>query len=720
MYIVTVGTTNEGVLKDAFDLLQALISGVQAYSHQGKLNELQQTYQYMLHYYAEGSKDPKREQIYAGIRTGVYELADLIKHEALFADSPNAYYAAGRALALQSYGAAEFIDRLHVFYGIDRWPRYELSVSQLFNTLWTTAFLSETDIHSVRKALKQEAFPVQAKCQIVSALWLGLQMSFDKEKLNLLFDAADEANNEVRIRAMVSICLTLYTYPSRTEYYPTIRQRLDAMAEKPDFKRILTTIIFRFILARETEKVTHKLQADILPEMMKLASKVDPYTGRVLLSSELEGDEMNPEWKDIISNSKLAEKIEEYGNMQEEGVDVMLSTFIHLKHFPFFRNVSNWFLPFTTRHSAFQDQEDLDNATLETLVRASYMCNSDKYSFFFSLLQFPGEHRRALIGQMEGQIGDLKEQLEQELKSIHTNVESIAGQYVQDLYRFYKLYPHHTDFLDIFTWDLDFHLLPALKPYLSDTETLVSIAEFYLRKGYYGNAQDIYDQLMERQEGADETLYQKSGYCKQMSGDPEGALKDYLRSELLNPDSKWLIRRIADCYRLMKRPDEALKYYSRHEQLQPDVISVLIYIGHCHMEMKNYNEALKCYFKVDYLEPDSHKVWRAIAWCSFLSGRYDQSRHYYGKILSHQPQLQDFLNAGHTEWVLQQIPQAIAHYQSAVAQTGSRDGLEKFLMHFREDIPDLIRAGIDMSEILLMQDQMRYLWYEQYPMSSPT
>lgn len=127
-----------------------------------------------------------------------------------------------------------------------------------------------------------------------------------------------------------------------------------------------------------------------------------------------------------------------------------------------------------------------------------------------------------------------------------------------------------------------------------------------------------------------------------------------------------VIRRIAGCYRTLKQPEEALKYYHRYEAFNPDDLSIQICIGHCHLELKNYNEALKYYFKVDYLDNKSTKAWRPIAWCSFLTGKYDQARNYYKKIMDNQPNTQDFLNAGHTEWALQNIKGALAFYKKAV------------------------------------------------------
>lgn len=702
-YTRILDSLNIGALKPAFDSIQGLIAGTGLYSFQNKLNELQETYQYMLRYFIEGTNDPMQDQIYASIRIGTYELVDHIRHEALNAESPQIYYSVKRTMDVQQIDIEALTGVLQTQYDVEDYIHYEDSLNQLFSKIWTTAFLSEKEIYPIQNSLKNETFPSLAKCQIVSALLLGLQTSFDKEKLYLLFDAASLKDEEIRIRALIAIFLTLYTYRSRTSFYPGIQHHLDILAEAPDFKRILDTIIIRFILSRETEKITHKLQEEIIPAMIKLAPKMNPNIN-LTDSSELSGDEMNPEWKNILADSKLTKKLEEYNQMQEEGADVMHSTFIHLKHFPFFRNIGNWFLPFTIKHSAFKGMQKL-SSVLETIIQASYMCNSDKYSLYFSIFQIPEEHRNIMINQMSSQLNEMNKQVGEELKNKQNKIENIIGQYIQDLYRFYKLFPRHTDFNDIFNWTLDFHNLPILKPYISDVETLVNIAEFYLRKGYFDNAQDIYQQLA-TQNTFDEMLYQKLGYCKQMNGDYAGALNEYLRSEILHSDSKWVIRRIANCYRALKQPENALKYYMRYDQLSPDNISIQINIGHCYMEIKNYNEALKYYFKADYLEPHSYKAWRAIAWCSFLTGKYDQARNYYKKILNNQPQTQDFLNAGHTEWCLQNTKKALTYYKAAIQSESG--GFEVFYELFKEDIPTLVLIGIEMSEIALLLDQLRY------------
>ncbi|MDR1746293.1 MAG: tetratricopeptide repeat protein [Tannerella sp.] len=694
---------DEGILNTAFDMLHSLIAGTQRIGFLNTLTQLQETYRYMLRYYAEGTDDPLREQIYINLRADAYKLADEIKHQALLTDAPTIYYINVRTTIKHPIDMQFLINSMIEDYEIENMPNYEFSLDWLFHKIWTTVFLSEEDVNAIRATFNDTTCCSPVKCQFVSALLLGLQASFDKKKMYLLFDAASLTDDdETRIRAFIAILLTLYTYRQRIPYYPGIRHRLETLAEMPDFKRILLTVIFRFILSRETESITHKLQEEFIPEMIKFTAKINPNIHSD--TPELSGNDMNPEWENIFSDSKLTKQMEEYSNLQEQGVDVMHSTFIHLKQFRFFNTVSNWFLPFTANHSEFKDMKESSCLSIETILNASYLCNSDKYSLYLSFIHIPEGQRDVMIRQMDSQMREMNKLQAEDLKSKRSKAESIAGQYVQDLYRFYKLFPRRSDLVDIFQWKLDFHNLDILKPYLSDDETRMNIADFYLQRNHFDCAEPIYEQLITHITD-DEMLYQKLGYCKQMNDNVQGALESYLRSELLNPDSKWLIRRIAGCYRTLKQPENALKYYLRYEQLTQGNVSAWINIGHCHLELGQYDEALKYYFKAEYLEPNNIKAWRAVAWCSFLAGKYEQAGNYYSKIIDKDPHLQDYINYGHTEWALQNFHEAIGHYQSALKKLDNNS--VQFRELFKQDIPDLLRAGIKQSELCLMLDAIQ-------------
>ena len=248
-----IGSLDSKELKNAFDSIQALISGSREISFQDKLNELQDTYKYMLRYRIEGAKDPMQEQIYNKIQTSSYELADRIKHKAMAVESPLAFYSRRRSLQVQPNVTFENLHlQLSKHYATGNRAEYDAMLIVLFNKIWVSDPFTVEDAAVIKNILFDNELPFTAGCQIVSSLTLGLQAAFDPEKMMLLFDAANHGNEEIKVRALISILLTLYTYRKRTALYPQIINRLDALSEVPGFTKAIRTITLRFILARET------------------------------------------------------------------------------------------------------------------------------------------------------------------------------------------------------------------------------------------------------------------------------------------------------------------------------------------------------------------------------------------------------------------------------------------------------------------------------------
>jgi len=703
-----IGSLDNRELKNALDTLQGLISGNRLFAFQDELDDIQNTYQNMLRYRTEGAKDPMQEHIYRTLQTQTYELTDAVKRVLLQKESTLSYYIYLRNTNTTLFPSFEKAhQQLKTENEVDDRLGYEKNLTDLFNRIWLSDTFKLQETEDIKAILSDYSLPHPIGCQIVSALTLGLQTLFDNNKIMLLFDAASHTNNEIRIRAYIGLLLVFYLYKNRIRLYPSIYDRLELLSENEQFIKTVRTITLRFILARETEKITRKLQEEIIPEMLKLNARIDKKTDLTNINPEQLTEGMNPEWMDMLEESGISKKIEEFNELQQEGADVMHSTFTHLKSFSFFSKIANWFLPFTPHLSIFQGPGSLGENTSrisDLLESAPFMCNSDKYSLFLSVMQLPENHRSMVIAQFSSQAEDMMKQNKEELISNIDNTPTIASQYIQDLYRFHKLHPAHLDFDDIFALPLDFHNLDILKPYLSNEESLTIIAEYYLRKNYFTDALSIYDRLAnEHMDNA--LLFQKTGYCRQMIGDFDGALEDYLHADIIAPD-KWLTRRIAFCYKALKLPQDALKYYLRYNKMQPDNLSVLSSIGHCYLELKDYNEALKYYYKVDYLDSNSHKTWRPIAWCSFLIGKYDQARSYYKKIIEESASSQDYLNAGHTEWALQNLKGALAYYKESIRLESGN--VNRFKELFYDDKEDLLVAGIEEDEFPLMLDQLMY------------
>ncbi len=446
---------------------------------------------------------------------------------------------------------------------------------------------------------------------------MSLFHRFDAKKVQVLMHAATSDNMQLRARSIVGLVIVMQMYDIRWSLYPELQNQLDILSENLDFRKAILRTIIQLIRSRETEQISKKIREEILPEMMK----INNLAGRKLNMEELMGDtdfsEKNPEWQKELEESGLGKKLQEYSNLQMEGADVFHSTFSGLKSFPFFSEMGNWFLPFDPSYSEFVSffPEDNSNNLLKTAILDSgHMCNSDKYSFCLSLLQISPAQREMMMGKMGAESEEIK-QLQKEAQAMNPTIddEVISNQYIQDLYRFFKLYPYRNGFFDIFKLSLNFYDKKSIAPLISDIDSMKKIALYCFDKNNFKEALDIFNRLVEIDNQSD-NIWQKIGYCKQMLNDQPGALDAYLQADLLKPNNSWIIKRIAQLYRTLKKPELSLDYYKKAAKLSPDNISTELNIGHCYLELGDYEQALNSYFKVELLDSKGIKAQRPIAW----------------------------------------------------------------------------------------------------------
>lgn len=713
-------------LKNVFDTLRILIAELREWNTNEQLDELENTYKIMLHYMQNGTEDPERNNVYEGLLRSVYNLIDDVQIKFQIKNSPKFYFEKKRAYhALQTYNLKNIKNNLEEINGKialnnllkdNNEEKTSVSLSlekeletvniQLFNYLWLSNKWSSEEKETVTDLIKSRLYPDISKNLILSAIILNLQFSFDENKLLLLMDFCEDNNEEISQRALIGLLIILRQYDTRVNLYQEIEVRLQHFMENPGLTINIRNILLQLILSKDTEKITRKIKDELFPEMMKINPILSKKINIEDLMNESGFDDKNPEWQNLIEESGLGSKLQEFSELQMEGADVMHSSFSHLKTYSFFNELSNWFLPFTKAHSIFNGifEGDSLSKVVDALTKSTLLCNSDKYSLYLSISQMPESYRKMVAGQFSAEAEAINEMQESELPDHTKKIKNISNQYIHDLYRFYKLYPKKNDFPDIFEMKPEFYKAQTIRKLINDNESLLIIGEYYFSRNYFSEAVDIFNDLLSR-EPDNHILYQKKAYSLQMLDRIDEALDAYLKAELLNHSNTWILKKIAYCYRLLKQPKEALIYYRKVEQINPDNLSVQMNIGHCYLELKNYKEALKYYFKVEYLDSNSNRAWRPIAWCSFLLGKYEQAESYYKKILSDDnPDASDYLNAGHTQLAMKNIKNAIDYY----SKSASKITINQFSNAFYNDWPDLLNAGISKDDIPFFMDQIRY------------
>lgn len=382
-----------------------------------------------------------------------------------------------------------------------------------------------------------------------------------------------------------------------------------------------------------------------------------------------------------------------------------------LKHYPFFSETANWFFPFTPQHPEIirnpinkESAEDL--AFTQLIQKSPMLCNSDKYSFYFSIMNIPPDYKQLVSDSLKAEAEQMEEITKDEAFLMpDKNAEIIISQYIRDLYRFFKIHPQHADFEDIFAWKFDFHNKFAFSKLLGeDPKMQLNIAEFNFAKNYFQEAADLFELLLQETEDAE--MLQKLAFCYQKMGDYKKALNFYLKADLFDQNKLWTYKKIALCYRNLKKPAKALEYYQLAEILESDNLTLQISIGQCQMELNLYEEALKTYYKVEYLSPGNRKIWRPIGWCSFLLGRIEQSEKYFERLISDHPNKYDLLNMGHVQWCLGNRKAALEYYKQSINDSESSE--KDFMEAFDEDIHNLIKQGVNPDDVPIMLDQLRY------------
>jgi tetratricopeptide (TPR) repeat protein len=729
LYNETCSLVVENRLKEALQRLGKLMDGLSIADFTLQYENLDQTYRMMLEYTFRGVPDPQRERVYNSLKIDILELADRVHQKALEKTGMNTFSLKvqlekekepAKEYAVRSLDTLSFDRELeHILTETDLKPsgnqqhgNLNQITPKLFQLIWLSDKYTETDIRLIESIRASEELPWYEKCLAVSALTLSLLNCFDKEKFLMLFSFYEQRQHEVWQRAFTALVIATYYYNRRIDLYPVISEKFAEHQDDKQFFDDIRQVLIALFKALETEKVTKKFQQEISPDIQKIEEKIRE---RIDLDNILESnimDDKNPDWEMLFEDSPgLLDKIEKMSNMQMDGVDLFMGTFAMLKHFDFFRDISNWFRPFYKENSAVRSavisDGDKGESFLEGMENSFYMCNSDKFSFCFNISHLPENQRNSIMNLFNMEAESLREmKQEEELLANPRSEMYVFTQYIQDLYRFFKLHPFRADFRDIFA--LDWNISGSVLFEILDSDKLLvkDLAEFLFEKERYSEAIPLLQYLCALSEPSGD-LIGKLAYSFQRIGEFEKALEYYRQSELFDVNRLWSVKKIIFCLRQLDKSEEALKWCNEALTIDPDDVYINTMAGNCLFDMKKFPEALEHYFKVEFLAPDNKKVLRPIAWCSFVSGKPDIARNYLKNILEQEPTAGDYINAGHVELCLRSKPKAIEYYVKALNQPGMN--MTRFANVIRADAPILESQGIKADELSLLLDYLRYM-----------
>ncbi len=708
---------------EAIQMIRPIIIKLNVESLSNSLEKSISTYTNILKYSLDYTNDPEKYNIYYKLARDLFELCDQMKEHVLMNSASEMWNQEQNdnidkksATSETTQGIIDILFTLHEKAIREQKAgsvEYELkmtdNIRKTFDIVWKTHQLKKEDSEAFSRLMTSD-FPWYIKSLAVSALTISAFFHFDTDKINLLIKVYLEGEDQIWHRAAVGLFLLLMYYEKRLMFYPEIVNRIKSIPDFKVFQKHIEAIYLQFLKAQETEKITKKIQDEIIPEVMKMKTDLeDKLNLKELLSSETFEDK-NPDWENVFKDSPdVYNKLEEFSMLQMEGSDVFMSAFGMLKKFDFFHYMSNWFIPFYKENILIDEslqsiKENFDvNTFIEGMERSTVLCNSDKYSFCLNIKHMPDMQKSMMLELFNMELKAMNEMANEEHKhNINAKNKVIFTQYIQDLYRFFKLYPNRKDFEDIFASTINIPDSWILQLIMDKDILKQNIAEYFFEKQYYERALPVFKILSGIEKSFEIT--EKIGFCYQKLGQYNEALRYYKRAELFDKNKLWLLKKIAFCHRKLGNFKEALSVYEEVNMLEPDNLVNTLYLGQLHIDLEEYDNALKYYYKVEYMENSNQKVDRPIAWCSFIIGKFDNAVKYMEKVIKKNATKDDYMNYGHMLWCKGEVKKAAdMYYKSYIASGEAKDW---FIYTMRNDRKYLTGKGVDEVDVSIMIDSI--------------
>ena len=667
----------------------------------GRLEEIKSDYQLMTNYWQQGYDDPQREQLYDRLLRRMYVLTMnvSIRHYIRNSSYVMGIYNQARA-GRNDWSAASLRRDMEAYVSdvamLDLEPEHtrkqrektvheehRRQMAALFDYIWTSRQWTEGLAESFESMLLSPTIESIDQQLMVSAITLSLLNFFDVAKFRLLVNVYRRSTDEnVRQRALVGwvLCLDADAAKLYTEVSDMVREVTDddrCLSE-------LAELQMQMVYCLRAESDNHIIQSEIMPELMKNNNIRVTRNGIEEIENDPMEDVLHPELAEQRME-KLEAGMRRMADMQKQGSDIYFGGFSQMKRFPFFSTVANWFLPFYMQHPVVV--ETLDNVRgkkfLQSLLDVGPFCDSDKYSFVLAYQTAMSRIPENLLEMMDRGEATFAGA---DMTADNTVTPAFKRRsYLQNLYRFFRVYPSRREFTNPFDTSQNTRYLFFANSLFRQTrleEKFGELAAFLLKhKAYEAVAMTLQNY---RPEIRDAQFYLLNAtLLMRTRGESNASLtaaESYARLLELEPDNEKAWAGYARAMFGIRDYQTALDYYRRLVARHPDSHHYQLNEAVCLINLKQYDEALKMLYKLNYETPDDANVSRVLAWALVGSHKYEQARKIYDTLLAASPVVpDDLLNDAYCLWFSGSVTQAADVFRRYAKQEGVNfDALKEF------------------------------------------
>lgn len=665
---------NDKDLRGAITSLRSFITSHPGMKHGGELDETEEDFNRMLQYMSRGYIDPAREEQYTALLKRLYSTAADTRLECKLAAYPMqaeaARHAAQHTLThdsirheLEDFTAGEAM--LGLEQGDDKdkkeeelYERHHRFMSLVFDSILTARQWKTSDAEFFESLLLSPTIEADDALLIVSAITLACMNEFDINKLTALMNVYEKTSCEpLRQRSLVG---WVFSLSDEASIYDEQTRLVEEACATGDTAKELADMQKQVAFCVQADKDNETIQRDIMPTLMKnnnLKMTKDGIT-------EKEDDPMD----DILGRGnddkrmeEIEDSIQKVMSMQQSGSDIYFGGFSQMKRFSFFYTLCNWFTPFSLKHPGLRSAVGKTGGKelLESLLESGPFCDSDKYSLVLAmsavLEKMPAQMREAL--------GSPNAIPPYGRDTATDNPAYIRRMYLQDLYRFFRLYPQPS----------------GIDSPFDDTRYVFAAARFFdgtaLRKMspqiglfFHSHNQGKAVGIMAAKCGdcGDTCAMLLNGlYKAHYQHDYAAAIPFYERALELAPDNEGGMWSLARSYMQTGQHAKAAPLYDRLRKMKPEKSKYALYYCAAQIECWNLDEASKTLYQLNFEMPDNPEVTRLLAWMLMGQGKPEEADKEYARLLK-LPQYagNDSLNAGYCKWFLSDIGKAVEHFRS--------------------------------------------------------
>lgn len=699
-------------------------------SHPGQyetepLRLLRADYTLMMEYWRRGYDDPARQQLYSQLLKRAYRVASNMARIKQLRETSYMKMLNSRACqSRQDWSEASLRGMLEEYVssvamlslvpediskeqGAELHKRHQHDMHMLFDYIWTGMQWREEQADAYISMLLSPTVDSRDQQLIVSAVTIAALNAFDPEKFRAMTTVYQQSSDAyVRQRALVG--WVLCADASKAKLFPQVATAIARLCDDEQCRQDLVELQMQLMLCIATEADSRRIRNEIMPDLMN--------NGQWRVTShgieEVEDDSLeNILHPDAAEQNieRMEESMHKMMDMQKQGSDIYFGGFSQMKRFPFFDDVSNWFAPFNPDHPGISHiwHSTRSRKFLHTITRIGAFCDSDKYSFvlaFQKVLDHMPPQLLQLIEQGEATPMPVGGELSMEEQREPAFIRRV---YLQNLYRFFRLYPMRTEFVNPFEGH---HLFFANSLFVHSSlqQHYVQIAAFMAKRKMKEEAVGVLWEVSDAYH--DFSYYMLRGSLTQAASELRGerlpASVSYREADRLRPGNERTMASLARALFSEQQYAEALQVYTQLVESFPDHTSYELGVAVCQLYLGMEEEALQLLYKLNYHAPSDRQVERSLAWALVVNGKQEQaSKHYEQLVSGDHVQSSDHLNYGYCLWLQRHVEPAARQFALFAADMqkvthGEHYDFEKEFFVIEHDL--VSRFGISDAEVQLM------------------